>query len=204
MEILPEAKLFIYFWLEYFAALDLLPSEWSGNYTCSDDNITHVFAMNISRSDNINTAGSVLIYGQSFNMSGAFAFSFNLLTLQSDSSLHGEVAGRNFTSVELDGRLWNPALIQGFVVFMLQTGPKLSCPVELTRVSGIIFLFLLKLLKQVSLELQISFCNYCLFLLLTLYSVEMTCVTWAASVNPDQPAHLCHLIKISLFAFKFN
>lgn len=112
-----------------------MPSEWTGNYTCNDDHVRVEFKMNITKSDTIDTVGTVSIDGHRFSMSGAYAYMFRLLTLQSDHVISDIVAGRNFTNVELDGELKSPVFIEGFVIFTLETGA-LSCPVQLRRTAG--------------------------------------------------------------------
>lgn len=92
--------------------------------------------MNITKSDTIDTVGTVAILGHRFSMSGAYAYAFRLLTLQSDHAITQEVAGRNFTEVELDGQVKSSVLIEGFVVFKAGGGSRLSCPVQLRRVAG--------------------------------------------------------------------
>lgn len=118
-----------------FSATELVPSEWTGNYTCPDDNISVIFVMNITKSDKIDTTGSVLIQGHNFSMSGAYASQFKFITLQSDNVITETFVGRNFTDVELNGKVQTTVFIDGFVIFTTDLGT-LSCPVELRRTSG--------------------------------------------------------------------
>ena len=121
------------FWI--FSDMELLPSEWTGNYTCRDDNINVIFLMNITRSDTINTVGSVFVDSHNFTVQGAFASKFKFLTLQNDMAISDTLAGRNFTAVELNAELKSPVLIDGYIIFTTQTGT-LSCPVQLRRSAG--------------------------------------------------------------------
>ena len=91
--------------------------------------------MNITRSNTIDTAGSVSIHGHNFSMSGAYASLFMYLTLQNDDVIRDVVAGRNFTNVELDANVRSTVFIEGFVIFTLDNGT-LNCPVELRRTAG--------------------------------------------------------------------
>lgn len=115
--------------------MELVPSEWTGNYTCADDNNNVMFVMNITRSDTIDTVGSVIVAGRNFSVRGAFATSFKLLTLQNDNVIPDTLFGRNFTDVELNGKLQSPVYIDGFLIFTTDSGD-VSCPVELRRSAG--------------------------------------------------------------------
>jgi hypothetical protein len=121
-----------------FSASELIPSEWTGNYTCPDDNISVIFVMNITRSDKIDTTASFSIQGHNFSMSGAYASQFKFITLQSDSVITETFVGRNFTDVELNGKVQTMVLIDGFVIFTTDSGT-LSCPVVLRRTAGKIY-----------------------------------------------------------------
>ena len=118
------------------SASELVPSEWDGNYTCLADGFRTVFRMNITKSDTIDTVGSVSILGKQFSMSGAYAYAFRTLTLQSDQVISEEVAGRNFTNVELDGQVKSSVFIEGYVVFTDDSGDRVQCPVQLRRFAG--------------------------------------------------------------------
>lgn len=128
------------------SAMELIPSEWTGNYTCPDDHKSVIFLMNITKSDKIDTTGSVIIQGQNFSMSGAFASEFKFITLQSDGVISETLAGRNFTDVELNGKVQTAVFIDGFVIFTTDVGT-LSCPVELRRTAGNVpfFIFNIKI-----------------------------------------------------------
>jgi hypothetical protein len=94
-----------------------------------------IFAMNITRSDKIDTAGTVSIHGRNFSMYGAYASLFMYLTMQSVGVIRDDVAGRNFTNVELNANVRSTVFIEGFVIFTLDNGT-LNCPVELRRTAG--------------------------------------------------------------------
>lgn len=106
-----------------------------GNYTCPDDNTSVLFFMNITKSDKIDTLGSVIVQGHNFSMSGAFASQFKTVTLQSSRVISAMFAGRNFTDVELNGRLRTAVFIEGFMIFATDVGT-MSCPVQLRRTAG--------------------------------------------------------------------
>lgn len=107
-----------------------------GNYTCPGDNNNIVlFFMNITTSDKIDTVGSVIVQGHHFSMSGAYASQFKTVTLQSSSVISSTFAGRNFTDVELNGRLRTPVFIDGFMIFVTDVG-SISCQVQLRRTAG--------------------------------------------------------------------
>jgi len=91
--------------------------------------------MNITKSSSIETTGSVLIDGHTFSMTGAFATFYQTLALQTDSVIPQHIYKRNFTELELDGRLITSTYIQGSVIFKSSTGTQ-NCPVELRRIAG--------------------------------------------------------------------
>ena len=113
-----------------------LPSEWSGNYTCDDDKREVHFIMNITKSSsNIDIAGDMYIDNKKLEMTGSFASFFKIFALQSDAAISSQIANRNFTKVELNGRVESSIFISGAVVFLEATG-KRNCAMELRRRAG--------------------------------------------------------------------
>jgi hypothetical protein len=114
-----------------------IPSTWDGNYTCKDDNTMIRFQMNITRSsDTIGTIGDILIDGSTIAVSGSFASFFKTFALQGQDLVMNSIYRRNFTNVELNGRLVNALFIEGAILFELPKG-KYTCEMELRRKAGL-------------------------------------------------------------------
>lgn len=115
------------------SAVEFLPSEWLGNYTCDNDNLRVFFRMNITKAaDTINLIGNMNLNGTDIVTEGSFATYNKWLTLQGDQVVMAEVLGRNLTKVELNGILRTPVFINGVILFRVENGSN-SCPMELRR-----------------------------------------------------------------------
>lgn len=113
-----------------------LPSEWNGNYTCDDDNTEIHFVINITKSSStIGLQGDMYIDGEKLDMDGSFASYFRIFALQSDSVIRSQIANRNFTKVELNGKVQSSVFINGAILFLTDSGKK-TCPMELRRQAG--------------------------------------------------------------------
>ncbi|WAR23482.1 hypothetical protein MAR_037151, partial [Mya arenaria] len=115
-----------------FVRTELVPSEWTGNYTCPDDGVMTWFLMNITRSTNIETLANVKAVGIEFPLSGSYATVYQIITLQNDVNILREGTNMNYTDVELDGRVLSSVYIKGYLVFK-KSNTTLQCPVELRR-----------------------------------------------------------------------
>ena len=124
-------------YVPYFllAGTELIPSEWTGNFTCPDDNTMTIFFMNITRSDNIETLATVHNLDVDFPMTGSYATIMRILTLQNSGTLLRRGINVNYTDVELDGQVRSAVFIEGFVVFK-RANNTLQCPVQLRRTAG--------------------------------------------------------------------
>lgn len=115
---------------------EFLPSEWSGNYTCADDKVEVKFILNFTKSSSsISLKGDMHIDGNTLETSGSFASYFKSFAIQSDTAISNQIAGRNFTKVELNGQVWSSIFIDGAIVFTSNTG-KYNCSMELRRQKG--------------------------------------------------------------------
>lgn len=117
----------------FFTDTDVVPSEWHGNYTCPQLSLQRDFQMNITRSETIETVGSLHIDGVTVPVTGSYATSFQILTLQSDHRAF--IFGQNIPSIELDGQMINSMLITGNVVLNFGNN-QTTCPMELRRFAG--------------------------------------------------------------------
>lgn len=90
--------------------------------------------MNITKSsqDQIDLNGDMYINNSVITTQGSFASAFKILTLQSNDIIQGDIFGKNFTNVELNGRLQSPVFIDGVIIFYDENG-RFTCPVELRR-----------------------------------------------------------------------
>ena len=111
-----------------------IPSVWNGNYTCARDNFMVKFLMNITKSsqDQIDLDGDMYIDNSIIRTGGSFATAYRILTLQTDDVIYREILGKNFTKVELNGRLQSPVFIDGVIIFNDDNG-HFQCPMELRR-----------------------------------------------------------------------
>lgn len=115
---------------------EFIPSEWDGNYTCADDGKMIVFKMNITKSASvIGTTGDLLINNSSVSVVGTFGSFFKTFALQGQDKVVDEILRRNFTNVELNGKLITPLLIHGKIIFGQGNGTYL-CDTELRRKAG--------------------------------------------------------------------
>ena len=118
------------------SAAGFIPSTWRGNYTCTTDNHEVTFILNITKSgDTIGTLGVLQIQSHSIPVSGTFGSFLKSLTLQNNGMVMDEIAGRNFTNVELNGILKSPLLIEGGMIFVSNATSD-TCPVQLRRFAG--------------------------------------------------------------------
>jgi hypothetical protein len=90
--------------------------------------------MNITKSsqDQIDLDGDMYIANSMITTGGSFASAFKVLTLQTNDIIDREILGKNFSKVELNGRLQSPVFIDGVMIFNDDSG-KVTCPVELRR-----------------------------------------------------------------------
>jgi hypothetical protein len=121
----------------YVISVDVfLPSEWRGNYTCDDDKREIIFIMNITKSSStIGLSGDMYIDNKKLEMAGSFASFFKIFALQSDLAISSQIANRNFTKVELNGKVQSSVFINGAAIFLEAAG-KRNCPMELRRTAG--------------------------------------------------------------------
>lgn len=119
----------------FYSAKELVPSLWSGNYTCSDDGVTVDITMNITKSSTIATDATATFLGSSVLMTGSFATILQTLTLQSINTFLRSTTLRNYSAVEVNAVLQNVAYMSGYTVF--KEGNKTAiCPMDLYRLSG--------------------------------------------------------------------
>ena len=115
-----------------------MPSEWDGNYTCNDDRQLVRFTMNITKSTvSIVFQGNMLISGHNLSMEGSFGSFYKTFAMQSEDAIMEEIASRNFSKVELNGRMLSSIYIQGATIFTISSG-KYNCDMEMRRVRGLL------------------------------------------------------------------
>ncbi|KAH3828995.1 hypothetical protein DPMN_130983 [Dreissena polymorpha] len=93
--------------------------------------------MNVTKSQSsIHFAGDILIAGKNISADGTFGSYFRTFAIQSSEVIVEEIASRNFSRVEMNGRLISPVFIDGVVIFLTAGGSKQTCSMELRRNRG--------------------------------------------------------------------
>lgn len=120
----------------YISVDVFLPSEWSGNYTCDNDNTEVHFVINIIKSSSsIVLEGDMYIGNKQLDMVGSFGSYYKTFAIQSNNVISSHIANRNFTSVELNGKVESSVYIDGAIIFLTNSGKK-KCTMELRRQTG--------------------------------------------------------------------
>ncbi|XP_045166554.2 uncharacterized protein LOC123529972 [Mercenaria mercenaria] len=110
-----------------------LPSKWTGNFTCTDDDMETKFVLNVtSSSSTIGLQGNMYFDGENIYMVGSFASFFKMFAMQSDAIIKNQIANRYFSKVELNGKVQSSVFIEGAIIFQTDSG-KDTCPMELRR-----------------------------------------------------------------------
>ena len=117
---------------------EFIPSQWTGTYTCSDNNITVSYIVNLTKSTvNFGISGDLIIEGIKLEVLGTFAFFQQILAMQHQYLVLETVIGNNLTNVEIDMHLESPTYMKGAVVFSNVDGFK-TCMSEMRRVAGML------------------------------------------------------------------
>ena len=111
----------------------LLPSEWYGNFTCPGNVVWSEIEMNITRTENIDTTGSLYVDGMMMSVTGSYATALQVLILETDQMINTNIMGKIATNIELDGRLVNALLIKGKYLFKQGNTTLFECSMELHR-----------------------------------------------------------------------
>ena len=119
-------------WPCYISVDEFLPSEWDGNYTCDDDQITVRFVMNFTHTSTVEVHSDMLLGGYVIETEGTYASAFQVLTIQTQHVIQDDINGRNISKVELNLRLQSSVYMNGVTVFKTTAGTQ-DCTTELRR-----------------------------------------------------------------------
>ena len=115
---------------------DFIPSEWKGNFTCSDDNVVVRFVMNITQLTNhITLFGHLLIDNHSIPLQGSQNTFLRRFTLHNTALITDKMAGKNVSKVTMNGYFSSHDLIDGSIIFAMDSR-NLSCSMQMRKEAG--------------------------------------------------------------------